>query len=1018
VGLRYDGAYGYARMTSWFVAIGGNKRIDLIDVVVLFDDGTLPLAVASQALKPTQEMLDLAFGYASSVIRQVTLLVMPNDNVMAAQNLAHEFQRKYRRPVNIFDVTTLTTAREHSVQSLAEALARRVDVHPGDLQPFVTTNRKLVIDYLIEANLHRVPNAGRFTLYVPDPRASPFTRTLSVTDFFARLAPSSSPRMTESPDAPRSRVTSLGTLHPRLAVPADVAECLSVTDTDPAASSSLPINRTTVIACIAAALMALPTSANDAFFYDNQVVRWASNTRVLEPWASLPCAHGSFRYYYAVAAIKQLLDEPSLGADALRQVVSVQDRAPAASPTSTQRQLLTTSRRSRLARDRGWVMEEMARRNPDKSQPPQQPPQGRAPKPAAAPSPLEGRPKRIDPLYTRMREAAEAGSELEYAKPKVIPVGNYTFDPSDLPAPTRMFVRYRRSTGRGLLQRLTSPPHGESGLYHDFDAVGLQEVQEDGAYGPVQWHENRFLDVVITHVDLQAPGFEKLLQHWQAVYQINSDSASANRYRNFDELKFNIESLRHNAGRLVRKIFVVVNSVEHVPTWLVPTDDLKIITHKDIFTPEWKAVEHPYLPTFNSLVIESFLHRIPGLSPFFVYANNDQFIGRRLSVWDLFRPKAESRPRRFLPNDDIWEDSDRNELETVEVEPVLYGESSMHPPRELRCTLQKDSESDAAPQLYCPARDDMFYIFQSIQHSTNMMWKKYRTYTSRFFAHIPTVFDRRLLTAMIDAFEPDFDRSRRHRFRHEENLFIQHMYLHYSVAVRNKPFLATMRRVEAECGVDAREMMYSPSCPSRAAVDLHTPIGWLLPRTAMPPLPEVRLGSQGDPALASTEALCAAARAGRLCAETTNHVASGLWSNLSATGADHPSGLPPPYQYILHEDAARLSVKHLKNPSLELWQRNGAGAKLWGGISDMPAGSYLFMDVTDSRTARDAKELMRKARAETGGFAFICLNDNVVETPRNLRAAALLFEIAANLPERFKREIELDHLALFPEEAL
>jgi hypothetical protein len=731
VGVRYDEAFGHPRLTSWFVPSGVDAELQLVDVVINFDDHSTSSATAVEASSlPLFQMLDSLFTYGAQFLRQVMIIAPPSTDVSStvAHGLAAAFRDRRKWPVNVVDAIELTGARDHSVDALTEVLARRVGLPEKYLRPFVTANRKLVIDYLIEANLHRVPNAGRFTLYVPDPRASPFTRTLNVTDFFARVAPSSSPRTTtENLDAPSPRVTSLGTLHPRLAVPADVAACLSVTDTETAASSSLPVNRTTIIACIAAALTALPTSAKDAFFYDNQVVRWASNTRVLEPWASLPCAHGSFRYYYAVAAIKQLLDEPSLGADALRQVIdAVGGNRPTDPSAAAKRRLLQDGRRSTRVR----VATEAAQL-PSSSL-------GSSGQPvAAAHSLLSGRP-RLDPLYDEVVHVTDETNH-EFATPRVTPTGTYTFDPSDLPTPTRMFVRYRRSKGRGLLHRLTSAPNDDSELYHDFDAVGVQEVQEDGTYGPVQWRENRFLDVVITHVDLHSPGFAQLLDEWRAASKLDATEqrASPNRFRNFDELKYNIKSLRHNAGRIVRKIFVVVNSVEHVPTWLVPTDDLKVITHKDIFTPEWKAVEHPYLPTFNSLVIESFLHRIPGLSPFFMYANNDQFIGRRLSVWDLFRPKAESRPRRFLPNDDIWEDSDDDRnissstVEELEVEPILYGEPSLHMQRELRCTL-KSKPADGAPTLFCPRNDDN-YIVHSVHHSTNLLWQKYRVFSAHYF---------------------------------------------------------------------------------------------------------------------------------------------------------------------------------------------------------------------------------------------------------------------------------------------
>ena len=44
------------------------------------------------------------------------------------------------------------------------------------------------------------------------------------------------------------------------------------------------------------------------------------------------------------------------------------------------------------------------------------------------------------------------------------------------------------------------------------------------------------------------------------------------------------------------------------------------------------------LPTFNSLAIETVLHRIPGLSDYFIYFNNDMLLGRATTLLDWFRP--------------------------------------------------------------------------------------------------------------------------------------------------------------------------------------------------------------------------------------------------------------------------------------------------------------------------------------------------------------------------------------------
>jgi hypothetical protein len=52
------------------------------------------------------------------------------------------------------------------------------------------------------------------------------------------------------------------------------------------------------------------------------------------------------------------------------------------------------------------------------------------------------------------------------------------------------------------------------------------------------------------------------------------------------------------------------------PPWLIESDSIKIIYHSEIISAE-------FLPTFCSTVIESSLHKIPGLAEHFVYNNDD-----------------------------------------------------------------------------------------------------------------------------------------------------------------------------------------------------------------------------------------------------------------------------------------------------------------------------------------------------------------------------------------------------------
>ncbi len=66
-----------------------------------------------------------------------------------------------------------------------------------------------------------------------------------------------------------------------------------------------------------------------------------------------------------------------------------------------------------------------------------------------------------------------------------------------------------------------------------------------------------------------------------------------------------------------------------------------MVDHRDILPPE-------ALPCFNSVVLEHFLHRIPGLSEHFLYANDDMFFGAPVGPGFFFTP--DGRPIvRLIP---------------------------------------------------------------------------------------------------------------------------------------------------------------------------------------------------------------------------------------------------------------------------------------------------------------------------------------------------------------------------------
>ena len=86
-----------------------------------------------------------------------------------------------------------------------------------------------------------------------------------------------------------------------------------------------------------------------------------------------------------------------------------------------------------------------------------------------------------------------------------------------------------------------------------------------------------------------------------------------------------------------RKVHIITRRPQ-VPTWL------------DVSNPRVNVVHHdelsgfaPYLPTFNSTVIESFVHAVPGLADHFLYMNDDFLFGAPIVREDFLTAMGKQR---------------------------------------------------------------------------------------------------------------------------------------------------------------------------------------------------------------------------------------------------------------------------------------------------------------------------------------------------------------------------------------
>ncbi|MDK4564075.1 stealth family protein [Kingella kingae] len=139
------------------------------------------------------------------------------------------------------------------------------------------------------------------------------------------------------------------------------------------------------------------------------------------------------------------------------------------------------------------------------------------------------------------------------------------------------------------------------------------------------------IDVVFTWVDNSD---EKWLKKYYAALKESDENnlglyaSDTARFENHNELYYSVHAVKKFMP-WVRNIFIVTDN--QIPNWLNTNNNfkIKIIDHKEI-------ISEQYLPTFNSHVIEAHLHKIPNLSEYFIYFNDDVFVARKLQPTHFF----------------------------------------------------------------------------------------------------------------------------------------------------------------------------------------------------------------------------------------------------------------------------------------------------------------------------------------------------------------------------------------------
>jgi len=159
------------------------------------------------------------------------------------------------------------------------------------------------------------------------------------------------------------------------------------------------------------------------------------------------------------------------------------------------------------------------------------------------------------------------------------------------------------------------------------------------------------IDLVYTWLDDSDPEWINTKNNYsEKILNIPGRSKSNIRFKNNEEMRYSLRSI-YKYAPWINNIYIIVYD-GHIPKWLnLNHPKIHLIWHSKIFP-------NPNdLPSFNSQAIECHIDNIPHLSEYFLYFNDDMFLGNDLHISDLLdkdlKPfflidKKASKPDFFL----------------------------------------------------------------------------------------------------------------------------------------------------------------------------------------------------------------------------------------------------------------------------------------------------------------------------------------------------------------------------------
>lgn len=195
-------------------------------------------------------------------------------------------------------------------------------------------------------------------------------------------------------------------------------------------------------------------------------------------------------------------------------------------------------------------------------------------------------------------------------------------------------------------------------------------------------------------------------------------------------MRFSLRSVEKNAD-WARKIFLVTNG--QVPEWLDTSQTkLEVITHEQIFS------NKSNLPTFNSNALEANLVNIPGLSEYFVYMNDDFFLGEKV-----------------FPSDFVCGDIQKIRLAWPLQSKRVSGGAPVRSPREIGSRRRKEDS-----------------FGESLAFTNQLLDERYFKKPRFVPSHSPYFFRKSILKEVIQTWPIQFEQTSANKFRTGEDILL------------------------------------------------------------------------------------------------------------------------------------------------------------------------------------------------------------------------------------------------------